>query len=131
MGERGSAHGTRLEERWALLAMARDEGTANQWQHTLDAVGIESEIRIEDGVLTGRSSVLTQVNLPMESQLFSFAVWIPVDRREDAARALIDGGWDGQFGQRGSAVPPGFALRGALAALAVAVALIVIQVART
>jgi len=120
-----------LEERWVLLAIARDERTADQWQLALDAAEIESEVRIEDGVLTGRSSVMTHVNSPVDSQLFAFAMWVPSDRREDAARALIDAGWDGQFGQRGGAVPLGFALRGALAALAVALALIVVQVART
>lgn len=114
-----------------MLAIARDETTANGWQSTLDDAEIESEIRIEDGVLAGRSSVLTQINLPTDNQLFAFSLWVPEDRRTDAAHALIDAGWDGQFGQRGGTIPVGFALRGALAALAVAVAVVIIQVARS
>lgn len=118
------------EERWVLLAIARDAQTAEQWQDALDSDGIESEVRIADAVLTGRSSVLTYVNSPTDAQFFSFAVWVLAADREQASRTLVDAGWDGGHGLRADTVPLGFALRGALITLAIAAVLIIIQIAR-
>ena len=131
MSEIGTARESLPDARWTLLAIARDDRTSEQWQDALDDAGIESEVRIEDAVLTGRSSMLTQLNSPTDAQLFSFALWVPTTAREDAARALVDAGWDGNHGQRSNAISTGFALRGALFALAAAAAVIIVRLVRT
>ena len=119
------------QEHWALLAIARDSQTADRWQDALNDSGIQSEVRIADAVLTGRSSVLTQVNSPADAQFFSFAVWVPAAHREHARQVLTEAGWDGRHGLRAEPISWSFALRGALITLAIAVLLIIVQVART
>jgi len=116
-------------QRWALLAIAHDAQTAEQWQDTLDNDEIESEIRIEDSALVGRSSAMPHTNSATGHELFAYSVWIPSEEKEDAVRALIDAGWDGNYRQRDSTIPPGFALRGALVALGIAVALVGLRLA--
>lgn len=118
-------------DHWALLAIARESQAADQWQDALHAAGIESEVRIADAVLTGRSSVLTHVNSPSDAQLFSFAVWVPAANRDQARQTLAAAGWDGRHGLRSDPVSWSFALRGALITLTIAVLLIIVQVART
>jgi hypothetical protein len=119
------------EERWVLPAIARDAHTVEQWQDALDGDGIDSEVRIEDAVLTGRSSTMPGTNAATGHELFSYTVWVLAADRETAGRALIDGGWDGNYSQRDHSLDPRFVLRGALIALAIAAVLIIIQMART
>lgn len=111
-------------QRWALLAIAHDAQTAEQWQDALDDDEIESEIRIEDSALVGRSSAMPHTNSATGHELFAYSVWVPSVDKEDAARALIDGGWDGNYRQRDNTIPAGFALRGALIAVGIAIALV-------
>lgn len=118
------------DDRWVMLAVSRDVDTAELWRDALDAADIESEIRIEDAVLTGRSTLTTHANGPNSYQLFSFALWIPAGDREAAAATLIDGGWDGRYGQRTETIPAGLALRGALVMIGIAIGVVVIQVLR-
>ena len=40
MSEIGTVHGSLPEERWTLLAIARDEPTSGQWQDALDDAGV-------------------------------------------------------------------------------------------
>lgn len=119
------------EEHWVLLAIARDAQVAEQWQDALDSDDIESEVRIEDSALAGRSSALPQANAAVGHELFAYSVWVPAVDREVAAQVLRDGGWDGNYGQRDNTISAGFALRGALLALAAAVLLIVVRLGRT
>ena len=112
-----------------MLAVARDVETAERWRDTLDECGIGSEVRLEDAVITGRSSATTYANSPAGDQLFSYALWVPATEREEAAAALIDAGWDGNYGQRGpSSMSPGYVLRGTLIALAIAALLVTVLV---
>lgn len=105
-----------------MLAVARDVDTAEAWQHALDQWDINSEIRLEDAVITGRSSTTTYANAPSGDQLFSYGLWLSAADRERAAQALIDAGWDGRYGQsthRGrSSMSAGYVVRGTLVALA-------------
>lgn len=120
----------RSDDRWMMLAVARDVESAELWQDALDTVEIESEIRIEDAVVTGRSTLTTHANGPSGFQLFSYALWVPANEREAAAAALIDAGWNGRYGQRGDTIPAGIAFRGALLAIGVAIGVVIIQVLR-
>ena len=105
---------------WVMLAVARDVETAERWQDTLDDRDIGSEIRLEDAVITGRSTATTYANSPGVDQLFAYAVWVPASDREAAAAALSEAGWDGNYGQRGtSSMSPGYVIRGTLIALAI------------
>ena len=116
------------DDRWVMLAVAREVDTAELWQDALDEDEIESEIRIEDAVLTGRSTATTYANGPNANQLFSYALWVPAHDREAAAAALINAGWNGRYGQRGETIPSGLAFRGALLAIGVAIGVVIIRV---
>lgn len=123
MSEVQSAELDTPEERWVMLAVARDVDTAEAWQDALDQVEINSEIRIEDAVITGRSSATTYANAPSGDQLFSYGLWFPLTDRERAAEALIDAGWDGRYGLGSSGKPSmsfSYVARGTLVALAAA-----------
>lgn len=115
------------EDRWMMLAVARDVETAELWQDALDQIEIESEIRLEDAVVTGRSTATTYANGPGAFQLFSYALWVPATDRETAAAALIDAGWDGRYVQRTETIPSGLAFRGALLAIGVAIGVVIIR----
>ena len=119
------------EERWALLAIARDAQTAEQWQDALDDDEITSEVRIEDSALVGRSSTMPHTNAAIGHELFAYSVWVPAEEREAAAKTLIDAGWDGNYGQGDNTISSGFALRGALLALGVGILLIIVRLVRT
>ena len=118
------------EERWALLAIARDAQTAEQWQEALDDDDIESEIRLEDSAVAGRSSAMPYTNAAIGHELFAYSVWVPAVDREDAGQALRDAGWDGNYGQRDNTISTSFALRGARFALAARTALLMLRLAR-
>lgn len=122
MGETRSVELDAPDERWVMLAVARDVDTAESWQAALDEADISSEIRLEDAVITGRSSATTYANAPSGDQLFSYGLWLPVVDREEAAQVLIDAGWDGRYGQSKersrNAMSAGYVVRGTLVALA-------------
>jgi len=125
MSEIRSAELGALDERWMMLAVARDVDTAEAWQDALDQADIASEIRLEDAVITGRSSATTYANAPSGDQLFSYGLWLAATERERAAQVLIDAGWDGLYGQsqhqgRRPAMSAGYVLRGTLVALVAA-----------
>lgn len=105
-----------------MLAVARDVDTAEAWQDALDRAEISSEIRLEDAVITGRSSATTYANAPSGDQLFAYGLWLPATERERAAQVLIDAGWDGRYGQSPegarSSMSAGYVVRGTLVALA-------------
>lgn len=104
---------------WAMLAVARDVETSEAWQDALEAEGIASEVRLEDAVITGRSSATTYANGPGLDQLFSYALWVPASDRDAAAAALIDAGWDGRYGRQSApSMSASYVVRGTLVALA-------------
>jgi hypothetical protein len=117
-------------ERWAMLAVARDASTAERWRDVLEEHSVDAEIRIEDAVMTGRSTATTYANSPGDP-LFAYAVWVPADDREEAASVLIDAGWDGRYGEqsRGGGMSTGYVVRGTLIAIAIAVGLVVLRMA--
>ncbi len=119
------------EEHWVLLAIARDAQVAEQWQDALDEYAIESEVRIEDAAVAGRSSAMPYVNAAIGHELFAYSVWVQTADRETAVETLRDAGWDGNYGQQDNTVSAGFALRGALFALAAGAALIILRLAST
>ena len=61
------------EEHWVLLAIARDAQVAEQWQDALDEYAIESEVRIEDAAVAGRSSAMPYVNAAIGHELVHHA----------------------------------------------------------
>lgn len=119
------------EEHWVLLAIARDAQVAEQWQDALDEHAIESEVRIDDAAVAGRSSAMPYVNAAIGHELFAYSVWVQTADRETAVETLRDAGWDGNYGQQDNTVSAGFALRGALFALAAGAALIILRLAST
>lgn len=119
MSEIQSASLESSSPRWVMLAVAREPDTAEAWQDALEQQGIDAEIRLEDAVITGRSSATTYANGPGIDQLFSYALWVPAADREAAAQALIDAGWDGRYGLPGRAsMSASYVVRGTLVALA-------------
>ena len=113
------------DERWVLLAVAREGDTSERWAAALDAAEIEYELRIGDAAhLTSRASTVLGAN-PVPDSLFAFPLYVPVARREAAATVLVDQGWDGRFGQRpadGDRGHGGVGVKVALRGAAVAVA---------
>ena len=122
MSEIRSADRERPEDRWVMLAVAREADVAESWQAALEDEGIEAEVRLEDAVITGRSTATTYANGPSVDQLFAYAVWVPATDREQAAAILIDEGWDGQYGERdsGASMTTSYVVKGTLVALAAA-----------
>ena len=119
-------------QQWLMLAVAREPDIAELWQDALDLIDIESEIRLEDAVITGRSSATTYANGPGVDQLFAFALWVLAADRENAAAALIDAGWDGRHGQsRPSSMSAAYVVRGTLIALALSALLVTALVKAT
>lgn len=117
-------------ERWVLLAVARDDHTADEWAAALAAAGLDAEVRIgEAAQLTGRSSYVLGVNSAPD-YLFAFPVFVPESQREQAAAALIDAGWDGRHGQREASRDTRLPLRGALLAVIVSAAVVAALVLR-
>ena len=100
-------------------------------QDALDEYAIESEVRIEDAAVAGRSSAMPYVNAAIGHELFAYSVWVQTADRETAVETLRDAGWDGNYGQQDNTVSAGFALRGALFALAAGAALIILRLAST
>jgi hypothetical protein len=118
-----------LGERWVLLAIARQADTAERWRDAVDAAGLDVEVRIEDGVLAGHSSAVTHANNPGGAQLFAFGLWVPASQHRDAARALGSIGWRGGYRDGAPALPAGYVVKGALAALGAAVLVIIVRAA--
>jgi hypothetical protein len=105
---------------WAMLAVAREIDTAEEWQAALADADIESEIRFEDAVVTGRSTATNYANGPGVDQLFAYALWVPATAKEEAAATLIEAGWDGKHGQPVTpSMSPSYVVRGTLIAIAV------------
>jgi hypothetical protein len=118
------------DDRWVLLAVARDDTTADRWAQALNAAGVDSEVRIGDAVeLLGRPSALSGAAAGPDF-LFAFPLYVPAEQRDAAARALIDAGWDGRHGSRGGALAPSLVIRGALGALAAAAVVALLLLAR-
>lgn len=109
---------------WAMLAIAREIEIAEAWQESLVEAEIESEIRFEDAVATGRSTATTYANGPSFDQLFAYALWVPAGSKEAAAAALIEAGWDGKHGQPvAPSMSPAYVIRGTLIAIALSAVL--------
>ena len=87
-------------------------------------------MRIEDAAVAGRSSAMPYVNAAIGHELFAYSVWVQTADRETAVETLQDAGWDGNYGQRDNTISTGFALRGALFALAAGAVLIILRLAR-
>ena len=109
---------------WTMLAVAREIDIAEQWQAALVEANIESEIRFEDAVVTGRSTATNYANGPGVDQLFAYALWVPAAAKEEAAAALIAAGWDGKHGQPvAPSMSPSYVVRGTLIAIALSAVL--------
>lgn len=105
------------------LAVTEDEAAARRWLAGLEAATIRARVRIEDTRRMGTGSSM----LPM-GPVFATALYVPEDRRFEAARVLIDLGWDGRqvgnvvAGIHRRGVPLSTMMGGALAALVGALA---------
>lgn len=112
------------EPSWVMLAVAREADVAERWADALEAQGIEAEIRIDDAVaLTAGSSFWPAGG---SGSGFAYPLFVPAQSRAEAATILVDQGWDGRFGDRGTRVDPKLVLRGALVATLAGVALAVL-----
>ena len=117
---------------WRRLAVVRAPETAERWRAALEAAGIEAEVRIADERDAMPGTSVLPGYLPA-AHPWAYVLHVPAESRDEAARVLIDEGWDGRHGEvtsGGQGVTPGFALRGAVVALLAAVAIIVVQVVR-
>ena len=78
----------RDSDRWALLAVAPDERTAEEWQRTLAEHGLPAEIRI--GSPEAAPGGVSQWRLPYSphAAMFSYPVYVRAHERT-RARALL------------------------------------------
>jgi hypothetical protein len=105
-----------------LLTAQRDGDVAGEWHDALLRAGLEAELHIRDAASFNLTSTVYPTGAP-----FVYVLFVAKDDRERAANVLIDLGWDGRGVHRDGAmrVPQGGALRGALVAIAVGLALAV------
>lgn len=81
----------RIADGWALVAIARDAATAEQWQALLVEHGIDAHVRVaepERAGMVGRGT--TPVSFMEDASMLSYAVYVEQSDRE-AARALLEG----------------------------------------
>lgn len=111
---------------WALVAVAKDEATAEAWQSLLADGGIEAEVRIDDPARAGMPS---RTGFPLGYMepglsLFSYPVYVRSDERRAARRLLRD---------RAEVIGPrldGRTVLGAVAVVAGSLALVIILLLR-
>ena len=94
----------------APLALTDREPDARRWLGALEAAHIPAELRIEDA--RRRSAALP---LPV-GPVFAATLYVAADHRVEAAKVLIDLGWDGR--QVGGSLPTRQIPRGAVFAVA-------------
>ncbi|MDA0351867.1 MAG: hypothetical protein O3A10_06615 [Chloroflexi bacterium] len=122
MSETRTPQSAATDDRWVMLAVARDIDTAEDWQAALERASLVAEIRIEDAVITGRSSATNYANGPGIDQLFAYALWVRASERDRSAAVLIESGWDGRYGTNSdddeSSMSARYVITGTIVALA-------------
>ncbi len=118
------------EPSWVMLAVAREAETAERWAGALEQRGIDVEVRIDDAIALTNGSSFWPTATPGGHRLFAFPLFVPAEARAAAAAVLVDGGWDGRYGQTGSSIDPGVILRGAIAATLAGAALAAVLMLR-
>lgn len=106
------------------LAVSRDAEAVERWADALAEAGIEAHVRIEDGTHLGPGGSAYPAG-----PSFIYPLLVPIEAREAAATVLVDLGPEGPFARR-PAMTPGITLQGAVAALLVGLAVIVIALWR-
>ncbi|HRC62384.1 MAG TPA: hypothetical protein PLX85_04085 [Dehalococcoidia bacterium] len=111
---------------WALVAVAKDEVTAEEWQRLLSGEGIEAQVRIDDPAragMPGRTAFPLGYTEPGLS-LFSYPLYVRRQQRREARQLL---GEQVEFSRSGLS---GQTVLGAVGVVVASLAIVILLVLR-